>query len=76
MKTIYEQLKEAGIPLDHHESDLYALLTPESTAIISKWSFLSSVTTFKSQVDGKTWYDLPFAFQPFWDKYNAWNRIV
>lgn len=58
---IYEELKNAGVKLDGHESDLYAEVTPVSSEIISRYEFKSNVTKFRSQVDGKCWYDIPFA---------------
>lgn len=63
--SIYEQLKAANIPLDHHESDLYVKLTPESQKIIDAYKFKSNVTKF---VYGymEVWYDIPFAYDPFW----------
>lgn len=64
--SIYQQLKDAGIPIDNHESDLYCLKTPESAAIVRAWEHAGIVTTFISQIDGKVWYDLPFAYEPFW----------
>ena len=63
--SLYKDLKEAGVPLDSHESDLYAMVTPESQKIIKTSGH--SFTTFISQIDGKRWYDLPFAFIPFWE---------
>ncbi len=64
--SIYEQLKNAGIPLDNHESDLYALKTDVSTQIIEQYEFKSNVITFTSQIDGKIWYDIPFNYDPYW----------
>lgn len=66
---IYKQLKEAGVPLDNHESDLYAKVTPESKRIVdeAKEEGLSSVTVFKSDTDGALWYDIPFAYEPWWE---------
>lgn len=66
MGTIYEQLKAAGVPLNSHESDLYAKVTPESKAIVEKWEHFQNASQFTSQIDGQRWYDLPFAYDPFW----------
>ena len=63
--TIYEELKQAEVPLDHHESDLYALKNETSERILKKYDH--SFTIFISQIDHKPWYDIPFAFQPWWD---------
>lgn len=65
--TIYEQLKAAGVPTDHHESDLYAKVTPESRGIINDYKFKCNVTTFYSQIDHELWFEIPFEFDPFWD---------
>ena len=65
---IYDKLKAAGIPLDSHESDLYAKVTPESKKIIADYEFKNNVKTFRSQIDKEGWYDIPFAYKPYWDK--------
>jgi hypothetical protein len=69
--TIYEQLKSAGVPLDNHYSDLYAQVTPESTAILREYEYWGQVTTFVHQVAGQGWYDIPFAFDPYWARRKA-----
>lgn len=70
--AIYDDLKSAGVPLDNHESDLYALVTPESTRIVQAHTQAHGgrgmITTFVSSIDGKRWYDIPFAYLPFWEK--------
>jgi hypothetical protein len=75
---LYERLKAAKVPLDSHESDLYVKVTPESTAIVAayrrEWADQYgrepvAVTTFASQTDnGALWYDIPFAYTPWWEK--------
>jgi len=64
---IYEQLKAAGAEMSHHESDLYVKVTPQSTEILKGYYFKSNVTTFKSIIDKFLWYEVPFAYTPFWD---------
>ena len=63
--NVYDELKAAGIPIDNHESDLYALYTPDSIRIVKESGH--SWTVFVSQIDGKLWLDIPFAYSPFWD---------
>ena len=65
--TIYEAMQEIGAEMDNHESDLYVKKTPETEAIVSTWDYTPIVTIFKSQVDGQIWFDIPFAYKPFWD---------
>jgi len=67
--SIYKQMLAAGVPVDHHESDLYAKVTPESTAIVSAYKFRGIVTRFQSQIAGDgIWYEIPFAYDPAWEK--------
>lgn len=68
-QTLYERLVAAGCEIDHHESDLYVKATPEALAIIEDYeaaSKLKNRETFSSAIDGSPWYDLPFAYDPFW----------
>ncbi len=71
--SLYKQLKRIGLKegrgaadeIGHHESDLYVKASPETRALVKAsgrpYSF------FKSNVDGKTWIDVPFAYEPFWE---------
>ena len=68
MKTLYQQANEAGIEHDSHCSDLYLPVTNETKAMIAEYEFKDNVTTFRSEIDGTRWYDVPFAFDPFWAK--------
>jgi hypothetical protein len=63
---VYQQLKDAGCALDNHESDLYVEATPTALEIVKASG--RSFTRFTSQVDGKQWLDVPFAYRPWWDK--------
>ncbi len=65
-RSLHQQLLAAGVEVDSHESDLYAMVTPESSRIVEESGHSS--TMFKSEKDGEMWYDLPFAFDPFWAK--------
>lgn len=67
-QTLMQEIIDAGVEIDHHESDLYVKVTPESRKIVDAYEFRCNVTTFRSRIDGTTWYDIPFAFDPFWIK--------
>lgn len=64
--TIYEAMKEAGVPIEHHETDLYVPVTPVTRAIISNYEHKKIVSTFVSE--GRFWFDIPFAYTPAWKK--------
>lgn len=68
-KTLYEALRDAGVPLDHHESDLYAKVTDASRAIIGTYIKSAPLisSTFRSRLDGELWFEIPFAYQPWWE---------
>jgi len=66
--SIYEQMIKNNVPIGSHESDLYAKVTPMSTLILQDYEFRHNVKSFRNNVDGKIWYDVPFAYDPFWDK--------
>lgn len=76
--SVYRALLDAGVPLDSHESDLYAKVTPVSTNIIKQYrqagALLTSPTTFISSTDRTSWYDLPFQYDPFWEKVSKRSR--
>lgn len=63
-ESAYDAIRRAGIPTDHHESDLYVLDTPEARQILSQHG--RRYTRFLSNTDRKVWLDVPFAYAPFW----------
>mgnify|MGYP003651953476 CR=1 FL=1 len=65
--SIYEQMIKAEIPTSNHESDLYVKVIKESTRILNEYEHhKKAATTFVH--NGATWYDIPFAYDPFWGK--------
>jgi len=68
--TIYQSAKKL-LPeseIDHHESDLYLKVSDVSNILVSEYAFKQNVKKFTSNIDGKLWFDIPFAYDPFWDK--------
>ena len=63
--TLYKAAVALSIPVDNHESDLYLLLTPESARLCVAYD--KTYTVSRSQIDGKLWADIPFAYDPFWE---------
>lgn len=49
---------------DHHYSDLYVKVTPETQEIIHHYKYRRNVETFRDATDphGALWYDIPFAY--------------
>jgi hypothetical protein len=64
---IYTMMVNAGVPVDHHESDLYAKKTQESERIIEWYEHSPAVSIFLSSADNSPWYDIPFAYMPWWE---------
>lgn len=68
--TIYEKAI-ATLPadcIDHHESDLYIKRTPASKRLIDEYKYSRSVETFCSPIDNCIWFDVPFAYDPYWNQ--------
>lgn len=67
-KSIYELAMMAGCELSHHQSDLYLKKTDETQKLVDNYEFKNIVTTFKSLIDHTPWFDIPFAYDPFWER--------
>lgn len=57
---------ELNIPMESHESDLYLQVNEDSIKLVNEYEFKQNVTKFISQTDKKEWFDIPFAYEPFW----------
>ena len=68
-KTLYEECVEAGFDLDHHESDLYIKDCQAARTLLNQYG--RQFTRFVSQIDGHRWWDVPVAYQPYWDAVQA-----
>jgi len=69
-----ERLPESDI--DHHESDLYLRVSPASAALVEAYEFKDNVTMFKDAIDGVMWYDIPFAYWPFWKEKGESANVI
>lgn len=68
--SIYERFKSVceESEIAHHESDLYVPVTEATAQIVNNYDFKCNVTTFKDQVTGRLYYDIPFEYQPYWEE--------
>lgn len=66
-QTVKQKIQEAFPSMsddqfDRHESDLYVKYSPELDEWLKKnYEYYGNVTKFRSQIDGETWIDIPFA---------------
>jgi hypothetical protein len=65
--SIFEQVKASGIPYHNHQSDLYIPVNETTKEMVKNYKFKNNVTTFVNQVEGGLWYDIPFAYSPYWE---------
>lgn len=74
--SIYEKMKTVvdKKDIDHHESDLYVPVTKETKAIIDQYPYKANVTTFVCNITGRKYYDIPFAYEPYWNEKIAKNK--
>ena len=63
-KSIYEQMKDAGVEVDNHESDLYVPVNDVTRPLVAGYEFKNNVTTFSSNIDHAQWYE-PFPMSKF-----------
>ncbi len=70
MKTLYETAVELmnKDEISHHESDLYLKITPVSLELVGNHEFGCNVTRFTSKIDGRLWFEIPFAYDPYWKR--------
>jgi hypothetical protein len=66
--SVYRELLEAGCDLDHHESDLYIRNTPEARDILAARPRAKVRGRHFVGTDGNCWIEIPFAYDPFWEK--------
>lgn len=64
MSTFYDECMSLGIASDFHESDMYVPVNEQTTTLLSKYGLKAK--KFVSQIDGKAWYDVPFANMKWW----------
>ncbi len=67
-QSLYDAITQAGICIDHHESDLYFPVTDKSTAILERFPTekQNSKVFADQRGGGAPWFDVPFAYTPFW----------
>lgn len=64
---IYAELVAIGAELDHHESDLYVKVTPETNVALERHKSGYRLSFFVSPIDNRLWCEVPFAYSPFWE---------
>lgn len=66
--SLFTDVVEAGIPHASHESDLYL---PDTSAVrdilVKHPAWLCNIERFKNRVEGGSWIDVPFAYDPWWE---------
>jgi hypothetical protein len=69
--SIHAKLVKANQPIDNHHSDLYTPVNSTTERIVRKYQHRRNVETFRNTIDGGIWYDIPFAFDPYWSSRNG-----
>lgn len=71
---IYQSAVDLGCKIDHHASDLYLENRPDVSAMVrdsgANWSL------FNSQTGDGLWFDIPFAYSPFWNRVHSLSNRV
>lgn len=71
MLDIYNMAVQNMDPNDisHWNSDLYLRVNEVSKQLVNEYRFKNLVSTFIDQIDGVLWYDIPFAFLPYYSNH-------
>ena len=66
---LYDEIVKVAKPeeMDHWYSDLYVKAIPAVTAILERYEYAHQVWSFRDQIERKLWYDIPFAYKPYWE---------
>lgn len=72
--TLYQEVKQAGIKHDSYRSDLYILASVEAKRLLKKHEVKPWPSTFVCNVDKRIYYDVPFAFDPYWESRTTKKR--
>lgn len=67
-QELWDTVQREGVPYDSHASDLYIPVNNRTRQLIQGYQFQANVTTFINNHDRLRWYDIPFAYVPYWDK--------
>ena len=62
--TLFQEIVKRGIAYDNHESDLYIPANAETYQLLKDYK--QKGEQFKCNIDGKLWFDVPFAFDNWW----------
>jgi hypothetical protein len=54
-----------GVQIESHYSDMYVPVNDLTTRLLRHYKCRSNVTTFTNRVEGGLWFDIPFAYDPF-----------
>jgi hypothetical protein len=67
--SLYTTLIEAGVECGNWQSDLYFPANETTQKILADFPKEKAIAkTFKSEIDGQRNYEVPFAFDPYWEK--------
>ena len=67
---LYTAVVTLGIEHTNHASDLYIPVTKTTQILVDQLEPKGIVSVFKNNKDNKDWYDIAFAYIPFWEKAN------
>ena len=69
LMTLYERVKAEGGYISNHESDLYIEVNDPNRVILARYPIeQSNARIFTNRVTGKRCYDIPFAYDPWWNE--------
>lgn len=68
LKELYDKIVEVTTEdqRGNWTSDLHCKVTKDTMRVIDQYKYRHFVKVFHSAIDGTLWYEIPFAFTPWW----------
>jgi len=72
---LYEEILKVTTPEQRGNwtADLQCKVTNETETVIDRYKYRHLVTTFLSAIDHTLWFEIPFAFTPWWSDPNKYT---
>lgn len=66
-KSIYQHMVDAKVQIDSHYASLYVPVNETTSLILKSYGQKRNVMTFIHEFDKSKWFDIPLAYEPYWD---------
>lgn len=67
--VLYDEIVKVTKPEErsHWTSELQVKATDEVDELLHRYEYAHQVFAFRDMIDGELWYEIPFAYKPWWE---------